>query len=423
MSRIENILKIIADNADSDAVLPKSVKVVEFAVGEKGTPLYTIPDCADIVIVMSENASESNHSFEVYCRGLLYGQKSPSEAYTEFERLKQANYFTIKLASTNCPEVVRFNGKLFRISYGNLAPLDSLDNSSLWYTSHISFSCFDYDERFARGFYLREPIDAVFYENLNIPEPFAQLGEGFNDICKVYRKLVRNHNYLGNFYYLLTGDVNKNIYLFGVDIRLNMLDKYLALLDECIAGLYALLFEQGKGRNINIDNLLSKIVDARFSLVTKETDAEIGIDIALDRKVKSIISSSKKSQCFKHLARHRNQRVAHFGSKFLRSEETEIESVAHISRNFTEQVTTYGWALVLPEIKKHLLYCGQAIMYIDECLNTIAEGCEIFNIKPVRHYRDIESYPRHSAVWDLYDILPKEKFDIPWINKGSSIPS
>ena len=423
MTDRKNYLKLLEET--SSDIYPKCVKVMDFAVGQRGEKLHQFPSDIDIVAVVSENIEESGAIFEVYCRGMLWGKQKPSETWWEtYRQLASANHFTIKLAATNQSKPIRMNGDVFRISYGNIMPMNISGVSSFWYTSHIGFSCFGYDERYVDGiFRMPKIIDAVFLKDEDMDDTFSALGDLFNDISKIYRELVRNVNYLGNIHYLLTGDVNKYLYLESMNMKHYKLEHFFALLDECITGLFALLFESDKKKNINLPNLVTKIVDAKFGYLNKSSNGENKIDTALDKTIQKIIEEAKKQKCFTHLARHRNQRIAHFGMKFFASEKHPSDAILYIQPDYSSLIFTSGWQEFLDEIGTHLKYCHHAICYIEECLITIVEGCEIFGLRPVREYQDIESFPRQNAVWDLYDALPKEKFDIPWVNKNIAIPS
>lgn len=427
MSMRKEYLKIIDETiaVDSDALYPKAVKVVEFAVGNKGGKLYTMPSDVDVALVMTEDIASSQGVFEVYCRGLLWGRQNPIDRASLFTEFKQADYFTIKLASSNNKDLIRMHGELLPISYGNFYPMETSDDSSQWYISHIGYSCLGYDERFSGCVPMPEAgIDAEFVDNGNLPNTFAKIGKDFSDLSKIYRKLLRHHNYLGNLYYLLTEDVNKHIYMLGFDIRGYSLDNYLSLLDNCMMGLCGILFEPNDKypKNINLTNLSSSVTSAKLSSLNRREGNCLNIDPNLDNQLKSIILDAKQSECYKHLIKHRNQRITHFGKKFVSKESRNIESGVHIIQDNITLVGGTSWISIKDKIYKDLLHCANAFYYIEICLETIARGCGIFHIQPIRHYKDIQSYPRHSALWDLYDMLPKEKFDIPWVDKDVAIP-
>lgn len=413
---------IVADAAGDFPIGQKSAKILEFAVGRAGEPYYTLPASAEMVLVMGDDVTESGGGFEVYCRGQLLSGTTQKELASEYIRLRQVNRFTIKIASTNSKKPIRLNGGVVPASYGNLLPAYTSESGSiLWAPIHIAFSCLDYDPRYVGKMFFPEAKDIAFNGDKTLHQTFADIGKLMDDICAIYKKLLRNFNYLGNKLYLLTRDANRDMYLLASDVRLNHLDQYLALLDECIVGFFALLFGKPDGSQISLQALPQKIADAKISAMNLKSKTKI--DPVLDRRVKDILISAKKAECHRYLRDHRNRRISHFDSRFISSEQKMTESVLTITEDFLSQVITYGWRAALSDIEDHITHCFQAIRYIEECLKTVAAGCEIFYAYPTRSYRDIDSYARHCAIWDMYDLLPKEKFDIPWAAQGIPIPS
>lgn len=425
MSMREEYLKLISDDiseAGTSGQPVKSVKITEFAVGPKGGKLHSMPADVDVVAVVSEDISASQGVFEVYCRGRLWGPQTTTNTNSLFVESQEADYFSAKLASTHSKNPIRMSGDAFCISYANYAPFDVFDETSLWYTSQVGYCCLGYDERFVGMVMPKAGIDAKFVPNRRISDTFIPVGEQFNDIASIYRKMLRDLNYLGTSHYLLTEDVNRHIYMLGFDIRNNSAERYLYIADNCIESLYSILFEEFP-KNINFHSLASGITNAKLSYLSQKNIDAISIDPTLDTQLQKIISDARQSECYRYLAKHRNQRIAHFGRKIVKTEKRDQDPTPYIFNNRMSIVGGQSWNEVKDIIYNDLLHCSKAVAYVEECLEAIASKCDIFSAQPVRYYKDTQSYARQSALWDLYDMLPKDKFDIPFLAKGQSPPS
>lgn len=404
------------------------VKILEFAVGRKGKKMQTIHPYSDLVLVSHEDFWDTkNYMFEVYCRGRIWGNLTEESKYEHFQNMKLADYFTIKVASNTEQGIRRIRGELYPILYSNLSEKFSLESMPSYYTAHIGFCCLNYNQELAFGIPGPfAPLDAKFNNSATRWRELIEVGKQFDDISAVYRKIRRNHMRLTHLYYLLNEDINKSIYNIYFATRQWAIEDVFACMDGCIEDIYSILCESAKSniRNINFWNIKNAITNLRISSITKQSlDAKLLVNKVLDKELTTLLTKFRKSQCYKHLAKHRNQRIAHIGRNFPKNEKRSRDFQPEIIDLSFNVVDGYYWTNIGEILYEDITYCEEAIECIEQSLTMIAQGLEIFYPHPARHYRDTIGYARQSAVWQLYDMLPKEKFDVAWLEAAEIPPS